>query len=127
MIQSGTFLNVLDNSGARLVSCIKVSKGYKKRYSKTGDVITVSVKSIRQKKNVMSKVRKGEVVKALIIRTKKNETGKFFERINFNENSAVLLNKQYKFLGTRIFGPVPKYFRFTRFLKIISMSSGTIN
>lgn len=128
MVQNGTFLNVLDNSGAKTVCCIKVSKGYKKRYSDTGDVIVVSVKSIRRRKNVISKVKKGEVVRALIIRTKK-KTGvnSSFEFCSFDENAVVLLNKQNKFIGTRVFGPVSKSFCSTRFLKIVSMSSGIIN
>lgn len=127
MIQNGTFLNVLDNTGAKTICCIKVSKGYKRRYAKIGDVITVSVKSMRQKKNSISKVKKGDVVKALIIRTKSKTLDKFNESFSSKENAAVLLTKQNKCLGTRIFGPVPKFFRSTRFLKIISMSSGVLN
>lgn len=128
MIQNGTFLNVLDNSGAKTVCCIKVSKGYKKRYSNIGDVIVVSVKSIRQRKNVISKVKKGEVVRALIIRIKKRtRVNSSFEFFSFDENAVVLLNKQNKFIGTRVFGPVSTFFRSTRFLKIVSMSSGIIN
>lgn len=127
MIQSGSFLNVLDNSGAKLVFCIKVSKGYKRRYAKIGDVVTASVKSMRQKKNSISKVKKGDVVKALVIRTKIKTFNKFCEGFNLRENAVVLLTKQNKFLGTRIFGPVPKLFCSTRFLKIVSMSSGVLN
>ena len=70
MIQTGTFLNIIDNSGAKEVCCIKVSKGYRRRYAFTGDVITVSVKSLKSKRKATSKVKKGDVVKALVVRTK---------------------------------------------------------
>lgn len=127
MIQSGSYLNVIDNSGAKTVCCIKTSKGYQNRYSKLGDVIIVSVKEIRQKKNLLPKVKKGEVVKALIVKTRNNRKFKFFESFCFSENAVILLNKQHKYIGTRIFGPVSKYFMSTRFLKIVSMSSGVLD
>ena len=73
MIQSGTYLNVVDNSGAKDVCCIKVSKGYRRRYAAIGDVITVSVKALRSKRKATSKVKKGDVVKALVVRTKTNQ------------------------------------------------------
>lgn len=124
MIQVGTYLNVVDNSGGKLVCCIKLSKGYRNRYSQIGDVILVSVKSLRRKKNVEPKVKKGEIVHALIIRTKSKFKLSFFESINFNENSVILLTNKYKCLGTRIFGSISKQFLLTRFLKIVSLSSG---
>jgi len=84
MIQTNTYLNVIDNSGAKNVSCIKVAPGYKKRYASIGDIITVSVKNLRSKRRATSKVKKGEVLKALVVRTKSNlkdysgKTLKFF-------------------------------------------------
>lgn len=126
MIQNGTFLNVIDNSGAKKVCCIKVLKGYRRRYASVGDIITVSIKSVRQKKKVIPKVKKGEVTRALIIRTKSMIKRPFFESIAFNENAVVLLNKQNKLLGTRIFGSISKYFRYTLFLKTVTLSSGII-
>jgi len=125
MIQKGTYLNVQDNSGARLVQCIKISKGYRSRYAFIGDLILVSIKKLRTKRRLLSKVKKGEVLKALIIRIKTNS--KTLNNGNFNfffENSVVLLNKQNKLMGTRIFGLVPKKLRYTKFFRLISLSSG---
>ena len=128
MIQKGTYLNVQDNSGARLVQCIKISKGYKSRYSYIGDLILVSIKKLRTKRRLLSKVKKGQICKALIIRTKTK-----FKLLNngnfqsFTENSVVLLNKQNKLIGTRIFGLVPKKLRYTKFFRLISLSSGVIS
>jgi large subunit ribosomal protein L14 len=127
MIQSGSFLNIIDNSGAKDICCIKVSKGYRRRYAQIGDVITASIKNIRKNKKINSKVKKGEVVKALIVRTRFNMTSKFNERFKFFENSAVLINKQNKLIGTRIFGAISKQFKYTKYLRIASLSSGLIN
>jgi len=127
MIQSGTYLNIVDNSGARIAFCIKVLSGYRRRYAYTGDVITISIKSLRSKRRASSKTKKGEIHKALIIRTKIQKKIFSGDKLQFTENSAVLLHKQNKFLGTRIFGSVPKLFRFTKYLKIISLSSGIVN
>lgn len=124
MIQSGTFLNVIDNSGAKKVCCIKVSKGYRNRYSTVGDVIIVSVKSIRRKKKNEPKIKKGAITKALVVHVKKLTNHFFFEKLRFNENTVVLLNNQNKLLGNRVFGFIPRNFRFSRFMKIISLSSG---
>jgi len=126
MIQSGTYLNVIDNSGAKDICCIKVYPGYKRKYASVGDIITVSVKSLRSKRRSSSKVKKGDVLKALVIRTKvgfKDFSGK---HVSFFENSAVLLNNQFKPLGTRVFGPVPKKFNYTKYLKVASLSAGSI-
>ena len=126
MIQNGSFLNVIDNSGAKVIYCIKVVSGYKRRYASIGDLIVVSVKSLRSKRRAASKTKKGEVYKAVVVRIKK----KFFsfngDSLNFLENSVVLLNKQNKFIGTRIFGSVPLSLRYTKFLKIASLSSGLV-
>ena len=126
MIQDKTLLNVIDNSGAKTVCCIKVMKGYRRRYAYIGDVITVSIKSLRRKRKLTAKVKKGDVTKALVVRTKINKTLPFHEQVSFNENSVVLISKQGKLLGTRIFGPVPKSFKYTRFLRIASLSAGII-
>ena len=126
MIQDKTLLNVIDNTGAQTVCCIKVMKGYRRLYAYIGDIITVSVKSLRKKKTLTAKVKKGDVIKALIVRTKITKTLPFHEQLQFNENSVVLINKQNKLLGTRIFGAVPKSFKYTKFLRITSLSSGII-
>jgi large subunit ribosomal protein L14 len=128
MIQNGTYLNVQDNSGARSVMCIKVLKGYKSRYAYIGDLILVSVKKLRTKRRSLSKVKKGELFKALIVRTKTKFNT--YNNGNFNsflENSVILINKQNKLIGTRIFGLVSKKLRYSKFFRIISLSSGTIS
>jgi large subunit ribosomal protein L14 len=122
MIQSGTFLNSLDNSGAKKLICIKIlNSGYKQRYASIGSTILVSIKTIRFSKNV--KVKKGELHKAVVIKTKKES----FSSLNYKkyfENSAVLLNKKNKLIGTRIFGFIPKKFKYSKYLKLLTMSSG---
>ena len=126
MIQKGTYLNVIDNSGAKDVCCIQVLKGYRKRYATIGDIIIVSIKSLRLKRRSLSKIKKGEVSKALVVRTKVSKNSYSFESSNFFENSVVLLSRQNKLLATRIFGVVPKYFRHTKFLRIVSLASGFV-
>lgn len=126
MIQKGTYLNVIDNSGAKEVCCIHVLNGYRKRYAVAGDVIVVSIKSLRTKRRSHVKIKKGEVLKALIVRTKTNIKNYSLEQLNFLENSAILLSKQDKLLGTRVFGSIPNSFRYTKFLRIISLASGFI-
>jgi large subunit ribosomal protein L14 len=126
MIQSGTYLNVIDNSGAKDVCCIKVSTGYRRRYSFVGDVIVVSVKSLRSKRKATSKVKKGDVVKALVVRTKSNKKDFSGKTLSFLENSVVLLNNQYKPIGSRVFGSVPMALSFSKYLKVSSISSNTI-
>jgi len=99
MIQNGTYLNVIDNSGAKLVCCIQVKKGWKKRYAGMGDIIVVSVKSLRNKRRATSKVKKGEVLKALIVRTKSSFKEYSNKSINFFENSAILLTNNNRPIG----------------------------
>jgi len=126
MIQNNTVLNIIDNSGAKIAECIKVYSGYKRRYATIGDTILVTIKSLRSKRRGISKIKKGELYKALIIRTKfKNELVSG-DSLKFKENSAILLTKQNKFVGTRVFGSVPKIFKKTKFLKLITLSSGLI-
>ena len=127
MIQSGTVLNVIDNSGAKEVRCIKVLGGYRKRYAYIGDLIVVSVIALRTKRKISTKVKKGEVLKALLVRTK--TPLKYFsggECLHFFENSVVLLNNQHKPIGTRIFGSLPQKIRYTKHLRLASLSSGLI-
>jgi len=127
MIQNGSYLNVIDNSGAKTAYCIKVVSGYKCRYAFIGNVIVISIKSLRSKRRSTSKTKKGEIYKAVIVRTKTKIKNVFGDNINFFENSIVLLNKQYKFIGTRIFGSVPKFLRYTKYLKVASLSSGLVS
>jgi len=124
MIQTGTYLNVIDNSGAKKVYCIKIISGYRKRYAALGDLILVSIKNLRTKRRSISKTKKGEIVKALIVRTKKGSKSLSGEHLCFLQNSVVLLNNQHKLIGTRIFGSLPKFFRYTKFFRLLSLSSG---
>lgn len=126
MIQSGTLLYNIDNSGARKVICIKVLGGYRRRYAKLGDKILVSIQSLRAKRRITSKVLKGELHSALIVKTKIFGFNFLGNCKKFRTNSVILLNKNNKLLGTRIFGGLSKLFRYTRFLKILFVSSGIL-
>jgi len=111
-------LDVADNSGAKLLRCIKVLGGSRRRYASIGDIIVVSVKEAMPK----SKVKKGDVKKAVIVRTKKSLKRSDGSTIRFDDNSAVLINEQNEPLGTRIFGPVARELRGKKFMKIISLA-----
>jgi large subunit ribosomal protein L14 len=124
MIQVSTILNVIDNSGAKTVCCLKVFPGFKRRYAFVGDIITVSIKSLRHKRKSSSKVKKGEILKALIVQSKKPQYSG--DSISFFSNSVILLNKQNKLIGTRVFGAISNNFRYSKYLKVISVSSGII-
>jgi large subunit ribosomal protein L14 len=127
MIQVGSFLNVIDNSGAKKACCIKIVKGYKKRYAKIGDVITVSIKSIRKKRKRFVKANKGEIYKALVVRTIKSKGNFSGYSLRFFENSVVLLNKKNKLIGTRVFNALPSFLRQTKYIRLLSICSGFIN
>jgi large subunit ribosomal protein L14 len=118
MIQMQTMLSVADNSGAKKVSCIKVLGGTRKRYASVGDIIVVAVKEAIPN----SKVKKGDVMKAVVVRTKK-EIGRYDgSSLRFDDNSAVLINEQLEPVGTRIFGPVARELRARQFMKIVSLA-----
>jgi large subunit ribosomal protein L14 len=118
MIQTETKLKVADNSGAKLLLCIKVLGGSKRRYATVGDIIVVSVKEAMPN----SKVKKGDVAKAVVVRTAKEIRRQDGSYIRFDENSAVLINQQKEPIGTRIFGPVARELRAKNFMKIISLA-----
>jgi large subunit ribosomal protein L14 len=118
MIQTQTFLDVADNSGAKKLMCIKVLGGSKRKYASVGDIIVVSVKEAIPG----SKVKKGEVMKAVVVRTAKEIPRPDGSYIRFDQNSAVLLNAQKEPVGTRIFGPVARELRAKKFMKIISLA-----
>jgi len=126
MVQQQTILKVSDNSGAKTVKCIKVLNGFKKKYAALGDIIIVSVQKLRNKLKKNSKVKKKEIYKALIIRTKVFLRKKAGLSIRFKENSVVLLNTQGNPVGTRIVGPLPKELKNKNFQKIISISNNLI-
>ena len=126
MIQQQTILKVTDNSGAKTVKCIKVLNGFKRKVALIGDIIVVSVQKLRNKSRITSKVQKGEVYKALIIRTKSQKTRKDGSTIFFKENAVSLINKQGKPLATRIIGPVPQILKKNKLLKLLTISAGFI-
>ena len=118
MIQMQSVLNIADNSGAKSVMCIKVLGGSKRRYANIGDVIKVAVKEAIPN----GKVKKGQVVNALIVRSKKGVRRNDGSLIKFDENPAVLLNQQQAPIGTRVFGPVTRELRVGSFMKILSLA-----
>jgi large subunit ribosomal protein L14 len=118
MIQVQTALDVADNSGAKKVMCIKVLGGSRRRYASIGDIIVVSVKEAIPN----SKVKKGEIHKAVIVRTAKELGRPDGSYIRFDGNSAVLINNQGEPIGTRIFGPVARELRAKQFMKIVSLA-----
>ncbi len=118
MIQQQTMLDVADNSGAKRVMCIKVLGGSKRRYASIGDVIVVSVKEAIPQ----AKVKKGEVARAVVVRTARELKRPDGSYIRFDGNSAVLINKDLEPIGTRIFGPVARELRARKFMKIISLA-----
>ena len=118
MIQMQSNLFVADNSGARKIQCIKVLGGSKRRFASIGDIIVVSVKDAIPR----GKVKKGEVLKAVIVRTKKDFSRADGTSIRFDKNAAVLLDKQEEPIATRIYGPVTRELRTKKFMKIISLA-----
>ncbi|MBL4747471.1 MAG: 50S ribosomal protein L14 [Magnetovibrio sp.] len=118
MIQSESNLEVADNSGARRVQCIKVLGGSKRRYASVGDVIVVSVKEAIPR----GRVKKGDVHRAVVVRTAKDIQRSDGQTIRFDKNAAVLINKNGEPIGTRIFGPVTRELRAKKYMKIISLA-----
>lgn len=118
MIQMQTLLDVADNSGAKRLFCIKVLGGSKRKYASIGDIIVASVKEAIPN----SKVKKGDVVKAVVVRTAKEIGRADGSYIRFDGNSAVVINNQQEPVGTRIFGPVARELRAKKFMKIISLA-----
>ena len=118
MIQMQTNLEVADNSGARRVMCIKVLGGAKRRYASVGDKIVVSVKEAIPR----GRVKKGDVLQAIVVRTSQGIKRKDGSVIRFDKNAAVIVNKQGEPIGTRIFGPVPRELRAKNHMKVISLA-----
>jgi large subunit ribosomal protein L14 len=142
MIQIGTFIKVIDNSGAKEAQCLKIlNHGYNKKYAEIGDLILVAIKETysdtakkRKKKasssipsDLLSKVKKGEMHKGIVLYTKIPYQAKSHLYIYGEDNGVILLDKQYNLLGTRIFGKMPEKFRYSKFLKLIACSSGLLN
>ena len=118
MIQTESYLDVADNSGARQVMCIKVLGGSKRRYARVGDIIKVTDKEAIPR----GKVKKGQVMNAVVVRTKKGVRRQDGSIIRFDDNAAVLLNASNAPIGTRIFGPVTRELRSEQFMRIISLA-----
>ncbi|MBN1104964.1 MAG: 50S ribosomal protein L14 [Deltaproteobacteria bacterium] len=118
MIQTETRLKVADNSGAKEILCIKVLGGSKRRYASVGDIIVVSIKEAMPN----SKVKKGDVMRAVVVRTTKEIRRPDGSYIKFDDNSAVLITQQNEPVGTRIFGPVARELRAKNFMKIVSLA-----
>jgi large subunit ribosomal protein L14 len=118
MIQVKTKLEVADNSGAKKLGCIRVLGGSKKRYGTVGDIVVASVKEVIPN----AKVKKGEVVKAVIVRTTKEIRRMDGSYVKFDDNSAVIINQYNEPIGTRIFGPVARELRAKKFMKIVSLA-----
>lgn len=122
MIQTQSYLDVADNNGARRVMCIKVLGGSKRRYARVGDLIKVTVKEAIPR----GKVKKGQVMTAVVVRTRSGVRRPDGSLIKFDDNAAVLLNAQQAPIGTRIFGPVTRELRGDKFMKIISLAPEVI-
>lgn len=118
MIQMGTVLDVADNSGAKKIACIQLRGGSAGRYGRLGDVITASVKEATPD----GTVKKGQVVRAVIVRTRKEQRRRDGSYIRFDTNSAVLVSETGEPVGTRVFGPVARELRERRFMKIVSLA-----
>lgn len=118
MIQVESKLDVADNTGAKSLSCIKVLGGSRRRYASVGDIVVVSVKEAMPH----SKVKKGDIFKAVVVRTKKEIRRPNGSYISFDKNSAVLLSKNLEPIGTRIFGPIARELRQKNFMKIVSLA-----
>ena len=118
MIQQSSVLDIADNSGAKKVYCIKVLGGSRRRYASVGDVIIVSIREAMPN----AKVKKGEVARAVVVRTSKEIARQDGSYIRFDGNSAVLINTENEPIGTRIFGPVARELRAKRFMRIVSLA-----
>ena len=125
MIQQQTLLKVSDNSGAKIAKCIKVFGGFKRKTAKIGDTILVSIKELRENIPSNSKIKKGQVYKAIIIRTKKVMSKKNSTFVFFDDNSVILVDNKNNPIATRIIGPIPKFLKNIN-LKIKSLSNGFI-
>jgi large subunit ribosomal protein L14 len=131
MIQQESILQVADNSGAKTVKCIKVLGGYKRKHAKLGEIIITSVQELRNKSKITSKVKKGEIYKAFILRTKKalqkkDGTNILCSKKTKNSNAVILINKKGNPIGTRITEPMPFKLKKKQFMKFISISPGLV-
>ncbi|PCI22325.1 MAG: 50S ribosomal protein L14 [SAR324 cluster bacterium] len=127
MIQPQTILKVIDNSGGKTARCLKIlKKGAQPRYAKIGDIIVVSIQQLRKRNRLTSKVRRGDVLRAVIVQTRSIFIRQYGLAFSFQQNAIVLLEKQGKPIATRVLGITPKELKIPKFSKIVSLSVGTI-
>ena len=126
MLQESSFLRISDNSGGRKFKTIKILGGFKKRYGKVGEVIVGSIRGLRLNKKKKLKIKEGEVVRGLVIRTKGKVKRENLTETKFLENAVVLLNKKNQPLGSRVMGPVFRELRKSKYMKVASLSRGFI-
>lgn len=125
MIQPQTILTVKDNSGAQLVKCIKILGGFKRKFAKIGNIIVISIQKLKNKSKTLTKIKKGEMYRAIIIKTKRQIKKKDGLITVFRENAVSLINKQNNPIGTRIVGSVSKILK-SKYMKFMTISSGSI-
>lgn len=126
MIQKGTVLKVIDNSGAKKAACIHMYDGYRKRYAKVGDIIKVAIKKVKKKNPDSLKIKKGEMSKAVVISTKSLLNSFDGNLKKTDSNCVVLISDQNKYVGTRVFSPLDNRLRYTKYLKLLSIGAGVI-
>jgi len=126
MIQVGSYLNVIDNSGAKTAYCIRIITCYKAKYAGIGDTILVSIKKVRKHRRDTTKMTKGKIFKALILRVKVNKKNLVGNSYRFLENACILLTRQNKLVATRILGLITKDFRYTKFTRLLILSAGIV-
>lgn len=126
MLQVQSLFRVCDNSGAKTVRCIKVLGGFKRKYAVVGDLIVVSVRRVKQHKKKKIKIKEGDVVRAVIVRSKAITKRRNYSQFKWKENAVVVLASRTKPFATRIIGPVSREIRLTKFMKLASLSSGLV-
>lgn len=128
MIQKGTYLNVIDNSGAKIVYCIQNVTRPTSRYAQFGDMLLLSIKNLRVKRRYASKIKKGVLAYGLLVRTKNFKNLYSGDRVKYYENAVILFfRKTTTLIGTRIFGFLPKYLRYTQYIKLLSLCAGVVS
>lgn len=126
MLQVQSLFRVCDNSGAKKVRCIKVLGGFKRKYAKVGDLIVVSVRRVKQHKKKKIKIKEGDIVRAVIVRSKAITKRRNYSQFKWRENAVVVIASRTKPFATRIIGPVSREIRLTKFMKLASLSSGLV-
>jgi len=126
MLQVGSSLKVIDNSGAKMAQCIHILTPYKSDFAYIGDLILVSIRKVRKNRADTVKIAKGKIFRAIVLRTKKLNNYIRGNKYKFLENGVVLLTNQNKLVATRILGPITKNFRYTKYLKLLIVSAGII-